>query len=83
MSDKLSSSIWFDKLIDLVLMFVGLYAAMEVQDFVDYRQDKKQYNQILEGFKDELKSNQKQKLTIEGGLGAISLLNDLVTPKKA
>jgi len=83
MSNQLSSSIWFDKMIDLVLMFVGLYAAMEVQDFVDYRQDKKQYKQLLEGFKDELKNNQKQKLAIEGGLGATDQLADFGDAEKS
>ena len=70
-------SFWVDKTIDLLLMFLGLYAAMELQDFVDYRQDKKQYTQLLEGFRDELQNNQRQRSAIESGLGALDKLSDL------
>ena len=83
MSKQPTSSIWFDKLIDLLLMFLGLYAAMELQDFVDHRQDKKQYKQLLDGFKDELKSNQKQRQSIESGLGSLDKLSDFGESEKS
>lgn len=76
MSEQGGPSFWVDKSIDLLLMFLGLYAAMELQDFVDHRQNKKQYTQLLEGFADELKNNQNQRVTIESGLGNLSKLSE-------
>lgn len=76
MSGRENPSFWADKTIDLLIMFLGLYAAMELQDFVDHRQDQKQYMQILDGFKDELKNNQNQRIAIESGLGSLEKLTD-------
>jgi len=77
MAQQRDTSLWFDKLVDLLIMFLGLYAAMELQDFVDHRQDKKQYQQLLDGFRDELKINQEQRAAIESGLGSLERLSEL------
>lgn len=61
----------FDKLLDLILMFLGLYAAIAVQDYVDKHKEHKQYKQLLEGFSEELESNQLQRKTVEGQLGKL------------
>ena len=57
MGKPLSDSIFLDKLLDLILMFLGLYAAMALQDLVDHHKDRAQYVELLRGFKEELNSN--------------------------
>ena len=68
---KKDRSLLFDKTVDLVLMFLGLYAAIAVQDLVDHQKDKDHYQQLLSGFKEELLSNQGQKSNIESKLGPL------------
>ena len=65
------AELFFDKLLDLILMFLGLYAAIAVQDYVDKHKEHKQYKQLLEGFSEELSSNQLQRKTVEGQLGKL------------
>jgi hypothetical protein len=57
MSAPKDKSLLFDKSVDLLLMFLGLYAAMAVQDFADHQKEKKQYRQLIQGFHEELQSN--------------------------
>lgn len=64
-------NIWVDKAIDLAIMFLGLYAAMGLQDLVDYSRDKSQYRQLIEGFQEEVKSNQRQRGALESSLGSL------------
>ena len=66
-----NESLLFDKAVDLVLMFLGLYAAMAVQDFADHHKDKQHYKQLIQGFQEELDSNRAQRSNIEEKLGAI------------
>ena len=75
MSDPNSPSLLFDKGLDLVLMFLGLYAAMAVQDFVDHGKDRVQYIKLLEGFQEELESNKAQRTNIESKLGSLDERN--------
>ena len=72
MGKPLSDSIFLDKLLDLILMFLGLYAAMALQDLVDHHKDRAQYVELLRGFKEELNSNRDQRQVIESKLGAIA-----------
>ncbi len=65
------SDLVIDKLIDLVLMFLGLYAAIAVQDLVDAGKERRQYTQLLQGFSDELRNNKKQRVAVEEKLGAL------------
>lgn len=74
---KKDKSLLFDKSVDLILMFLGLYAAIAVQDFVDHQKDKDHYQQLLSGFKEELMSNQGQKSNIESRLGALDQVNSI------
>ena len=76
MSNK-DKSLLFDKSVDLVFMFLGLYAAIAVQDLVDHQKDKQNYQQLLNGFKEELESNQDQRSNIESKLGQIDNLQDI------
>lgn len=77
MSKRLADSIVVDKSLDLILMFLGLYAAMAVQDFVDHRKDRSHFHELLSGFQEELKSNQSQRQTIEAKLGEIDELKEI------
>ena len=77
MREPKSSSLLFDKGLDLVLMFLGLYAAMAVQDFVDHGKDRIQYVKLLEGFEEELKSNKAQRSNIESKLGSLDQRDDI------
>nr|ADI18886.1 hypothetical protein [uncultured delta proteobacterium HF0010_08B07] len=76
MSNK-DRSLLFDKSVDLVFMFLGLYAAIAVQDLVDHQKDKQNYQQLLSGFKEELESNQDQRSNIESKLGDLDKLKDI------
>ncbi len=76
MSNK-DKSLLFDKSVDLVFMFLGLYAAIAVQDLVDHQKDKQNYQQLLSGFKEELESNQDQRSNIESKLGKLEEINDI------
>jgi hypothetical protein len=77
MSSTKDKSLLFDKSVDLILMFLGLYAAIAVQDLVDHQKDKDHYQQILSGFNEELESNQDQKSNIESKLGSLDKLTDI------
>jgi hypothetical protein len=70
---KFDSDLLLDKLMDLVLMFLGLYAAIAVQDLVDAGKERRQYSQLLQGFSDELKNNKKQRGAVEEKLGALNV----------
>ncbi len=72
MSTPKGNSLLFDKSVDLVLMFLGLYAAMAVQDFADHHKEKSHYRQLVQGFQEELASNQSQRSNIEEKLGTLS-----------
>lgn len=77
MKQPKSDSLLFDKGLDLVLMFLGLYAAMAVQDIVDHGKDRGQYKKLLAGFQEELESNRDQRANIESKLGALNDSNDV------
>lgn len=77
MSQSPSRSLLFDKGLDLLLMFLGLYAAMAVQDFVDHNKSRGQYKELLAGFQEELESNRDQRATIESKLGPLDQLNNV------
>ena len=71
MKKKPASELMFDKFIDLVLMFLGLYLAIAVQEFQDDRQAQSQYLKLLQGFRTEIESNMSQRHQVEAGLGAL------------
>ena len=71
MKKKPPSELIFDKFIDLVLMFLGLYLAIAVQEFQDDRQAQSQYLKLLQGFRTEIESNMSQRNQVEAGLGAL------------
>ncbi len=60
-----------DKVIDLVLIFLGLYAAIAVQDCQDRAKEKNDYRELLGSFQRELTHNQGQKTVLEASLGPI------------
>jgi hypothetical protein len=60
-----------DKVIDLVLVFLGLYAAIAVQDCQDRAREKNDYRELLASFQRELAHNQSQKAALEASLGPI------------
>lgn len=60
-----------DKVIDLVLIFLGLYAAIAVQDCQDRAKEKNDYRELLASFQRELTHNQGQKAVLEDSLGPI------------
>jgi hypothetical protein len=60
-----------DKVIDFVLIFVGLYAATALQRYQDVLKEKAGYVSLLEDFKGELAANLGQEASIERDLGAI------------
>jgi len=68
---KFDADLLLDKLLDLALMFLGLYAAIAVQDLVDAGKERRQYTQLLQGFSDELKNNKKQRAAVEEKLGPL------------
>lgn len=61
-----------DKMIDFVLIFVGLYAAIAVQKWQDSAKERDDYVALLGDFKSELTWNQKQREALEKDLGPIS-----------
>lgn len=65
-----------DKIVDFILIFVGLYAAIAVQRFQDANKEKEGYANLLRDFKRELTANQAQEETIAKDLGPI----DKTTP---
>lgn len=67
-----------DKLIDFVLIFVGLYAATAVQRYQDDQTEKAEYVALLGDFARELSANRDQEKSIEKDLGPI----DQTTPGK-
>ena len=77
MSNLSTSELVADKFVDLILMFLGLYAAIAVQDLVDQRKESKQYTQLLEGFTEELQGNKMQRSTVEGKLGNLDKGSDI------
>lgn len=70
-------SLFFDKSLDLILMFLGLYAAIAVQDLVDHQKDKQNYKELLNGFREELDSNQQQRRNIESKLGQLDQIKEI------
>jgi hypothetical protein len=65
-----------DKAIDLVLIFVGLYAAIAVQRYQDDLKEQSEYVALLSDFRAELTANLAQEADIAKDLGAI----DATTP---
>lgn len=61
--------LFVDKSIDFVIMFVGLYLALAVQDWQDARKEHQDYVALLENFKTEITHNQSEKKSIESSLG--------------
>lgn len=62
---------FFDKTIDFVLIFVGLYAATALQRYQDNVKEKQEYVSLLKDFKRELAANLDQEKSIEKDLGPI------------
>jgi hypothetical protein len=71
-SDLNFTELALDKLVDFVLVFVGLYAAIAVQRWQDDAKEKDEYLRLLSDFRGELVANQAQKKTIEKDLGLVS-----------
>jgi hypothetical protein len=67
----LASELALDKLIDFVLIFVGLYAATAVQRCQDTAKEKDEYVAVLRDFKGELRANLEQEAAIEKDLGEV------------
>lgn len=61
----------FDKIIDFILIFVGLYAATAVQRCQDTTKEKEEYVALLHDFKRELNANLEQEAEIAKALGRI------------
>jgi hypothetical protein len=61
-----------DKVIDFMLIFVGLYAATSLQRCQDTAKDKQEYISLLQDFKRELAVNLEQEESIEKDLGPIA-----------
>jgi hypothetical protein len=60
-----------DKLLDLVLIFVGLYAATAVQRCQDRQKEQEAYVRLLRDFKTELAANLDQEASITKDIGPI------------
>ena len=67
----LASELALDKVIDFVLIFVGLYAATALQRCQDAAKEKDEYVALLRDFKGELAANLAQEAAIEKDLGRI------------
>jgi len=74
----LASELALDKLVDFVLIFVGLYAATALQRCQDTAKEKDEYVAMLRDFKGELSANLEQEAAIERDLGDV----EDVTPGK-
>jgi hypothetical protein len=61
-----------DKAIDLVLIFLGLYAAIAVQDCADRAKDHQEYLGMLESFRTELGHNRAQRAALEASIGPMA-----------
>ncbi len=61
-----------DKSVDFVIMFVGLYLALAVQDWQDVRKEHQDYIALLGSFKTEFAHNQTEKKAIESTLGPMA-----------
>jgi hypothetical protein len=71
---KIDINVWelsIDKTIDFILIFVGLYAALAVQDWLDARKETEDYVKLLDQFRVELEANKGEKSAIEKDLGLI------------
>lgn len=68
---RVRSELVIDKLVDFVLIFIGLYAAIAVQRCQDTAKDKQAYLSLLADFKRELEANLGQEASIEKDLGRI------------
>lgn len=62
-----------DKVVDFVLIFVGLYAATALQRWQDTAKEKKEYISLLKDFKRELQANVEQEASIAKDLGEIDV----------
>jgi hypothetical protein len=60
-----------DKLVDFILIFVGLYAATAVQRCQDSQKEEEAYVRLLRDFKTELAANLEQEASITKDIGAI------------
>jgi len=67
----LASELALDKLVDFVLIFVGLYAATALQRCQDTAKEKDEYVAMLRDFKGELAANREQEAAIEKDLGDV------------
>ncbi|HEY0706366.1 MAG TPA: hypothetical protein VGG33_06195, partial [Polyangia bacterium] len=67
--ELLKKELVVDKIIDFVLIFVGLYAAIAVQRWQDDAKEKTEYKKLLGDFKAELQANRERRRDIEKNLG--------------
>lgn len=67
----LNPELLFDKFIDFVLIFVGLYAATALQRYQDSEREREEYISLLKDFAGELSANLAQEASIEKDLGAL------------
>ena len=67
-----ASELVLDKMIDFLLIFVGLYAATALQRCQDTAKEKGEYISLLKDFKRELQVNLEQEASIEKDLGSIT-----------
>jgi hypothetical protein len=67
----LTAEFWFDKSVDFVLIFVGLYAATALQRWQDQNRERDEYVAMLNDFKAELAANREQEASIVKDLGPI------------
>ncbi|MEM6292243.1 MAG: hypothetical protein AAGA54_13290 [Myxococcota bacterium] len=70
-SRSIALDLLLDKAIDFALIFVGLYAALAVQQWQDGRSEKQAYISLLQDFQRELEANLDQETSIVKDLGAI------------
>ena len=55
--DFLDSRLLIDKLIDLILIFVGLLCALSVENYIENNENNKQYIKSLTSIHSELETN--------------------------
>lgn len=71
---KIDINVWelsIDKLIDFVLIFVGLYAAISVQKWQDDAKEREDYLKLLGDFRGELVANRDERKSLEKDIGSI------------
>jgi hypothetical protein len=69
--ELVKTELFLDKFVDLVLVFIGLYAAIAVQKWQEDVKDNKEYKRLLRDFRDELQANQGRRAGVEETVGGI------------